>query len=245
MTKLIGGNISDTPIKNIRDGSAFSAGGADGVAVDEAVALIANFDVTGTLFALGGNAAIDSSRAPSFATNALQLDGTNDNATYSNFLAVVPANTAACIEAFVYSDLALASPTTTRNIVSWGPNGTTGWRFCYDQTFQSIALLDGNSNVLHSGNGNVPAQSTWTHVAACRNAAGNWGLFVGGTRYATASDATALGSSTGNLIVGEGYAGDDWDGAISRLVVSIGYTPYDPTISTLLVPNRLAQLLVG
>jgi len=28
MTKLIGGNISDTPIKNIGDGSAFSAGGA-------------------------------------------------------------------------------------------------------------------------------------------------------------------------------------------------------------------------
>lgn len=27
MTKLIGGNISDTPVKNIRDGSAFSAGG--------------------------------------------------------------------------------------------------------------------------------------------------------------------------------------------------------------------------
>jgi len=30
MTKLIGGNISDTPVKNIRDGSAFSAGGAAG-----------------------------------------------------------------------------------------------------------------------------------------------------------------------------------------------------------------------
>jgi hypothetical protein len=219
-------------------------GGVDGVAVGEAVALIANFNAADNLFALGGNAAIGSSRAPSFAANALQLDGTNDNATYSNFLGAVPANTAACIEAFVYSDLALASPTTTRNIISWGPSGTTGWRFCYDQTFLSMVLLDGVSNVISSGSGNVPATSTWTHVAACRNAAGAWGIFVGGTRYATASDATALGSSTGNLIVGEGYAGDDWDGAISRLVVSIGYTPYDPTKSTLRVPNRLARLLV-
>lgn len=31
MTKLIGGNISDTPIKDISDGSAFSAGGGGGV----------------------------------------------------------------------------------------------------------------------------------------------------------------------------------------------------------------------
>ena len=219
-------------------------GGVDGAAVGEALALIANFNAADNLFTLAGNAVIDSSRAPSFATNALQLDGTNDNATYSNFLGVVPANTAACIEAFVYSDLALASPTTTRNIVSWGPNGTTGWRFCYDQTPQAMVLLDGSSNVISSGTGNVPATSTWTHVAVCRNAAGNWGIFGGGTRYATASDATALGSSTGDLIVGEGYAGDDWDGAISRVVVSIGYTPYDPTKSTLSVPNRLARLLV-
>jgi len=33
MTKLIGGNISDTPIKNIGDGSAFSAGGGGATAL--------------------------------------------------------------------------------------------------------------------------------------------------------------------------------------------------------------------
>ena len=46
MTKLIGGNISDTPIKNIGDGSAFSAGGGT---TDAATTFLATLGATDNL----------------------------------------------------------------------------------------------------------------------------------------------------------------------------------------------------
>lgn len=222
-------------------GFVVKKGGVEGVTVNESPKVtLLQFDSATTLTTLAGDASIGTTSANTAigATNALQLDGTGDYASVALCSLGVPANWAFCIEIWARTTVALSS--THVGIVEWVDGSGGSWGIFHYGTNSAIQSTRNGGSSFGSG---TLTQNQWGHIAWCRNVAGNQAVFIDGTRAGTASSTTAFGgSASGTLYVGRNnaaFSGNDFTGQLHALRVSIGYSFYDPTQTTLTVPTTL------
>jgi len=248
MTKLIGGNISDTPIKNIGDGSAFSVGGGGetGTVLNESIirTLLAQFDSASTTWTLAGDAAINSTNANTDigATNALQLDGTGDNASLATSISFGRAG-GVPMSAEIWARTTVALTTTNTGIFEYRDSSSGSLGVFHYGPSQTVQVERNGGSTFGSG---TLTQNAWTHVAFAMDASNNAAIFVDGTRTGTSTATGFGGTANGTFNVGNAntaFGGNAFTGQLSGLRIVIGREVYDPTESSITVPTTMFKVL--
>jgi hypothetical protein len=210
MTRLIGGNISDTPVKNIGDGSAFSAGGA------ETDPLFANVELL--LMPEAGDASIlDKSSNARTVTNTGPVSIVSDvnsptgyamdfgneanlyYLTFSDDAGLKPGTGDFCIET-----IALSTNTTSGagSMTGAGAGGTTGSTLNFPWFYSTTTGPTGYPGATNSGCNNSNVTSTNSGVTWNAGGYHHWAFTRSGTTTRVFCDGYEEASGTNSTDVG-------------------------------------------
>lgn len=162
-----------------------------------------------------GNAQL-STTSPAFGSASLRLDGTGDRISVANNAALQLGGGQFTVECFVNLD---STPTgTDRLIVGLWRNSVLSWIFVVRPTTRKIGWYwstNGTSGTFTPESTNAIPLTTWTHIAATRDASNHLRLFVNGVKgydavhaatYFAATDAMGIGGQLdGNGIMAASY----------------------------------------
>jgi hypothetical protein len=265
MTKLIGGTIGDTPIKNIRDGSAFSAGIAQAADHSNTIFLVTGeketINVNAGHLNFVGSASIGTTNAHTAKgwSNAFQFGGgtgdyvdfktgvtSTENKYFTQAGGSSPVDLA--VEMYVKSDVTLSG--TNRGIFSY-----------YSTVYCTMVYYSPGDEVFHytnqtpwlSGTSSMSSAdlgTDWHHIRVVYDASESDAYyFLDGTHVATKA-----GSGTNNFFFSAtvasssislgrlyGWGGSNWDGQMCGFAASIGFTASTASFT----PPTLSQMQSG